>query len=208
MKNGFFLVLGAAAALALSFAAIVMGSVRQLNGLRPYYDDLQSQAYPGGQTGTADEGARVYRDLGCAACHTQQVRRPGVGADTARGWGDRQSVARDYLFEPVVQLGASRIGPDLANLGGRKPSPPSEEDLYILLYLGRGGMPAYPFLFEDRKVSGQVSDLALPVPVAAGREVVPTRRAQRLVAYLLSLNSPYVYPEARPEKPVPGGTMP
>lgn len=198
MKSGFLLVVGAAAALILAFSAIVLGSVGQLDRLGPYYDDADSQAYPAGQSGLANEGAYVYRDLGCALCHTQQVRRPGFGADTARGWGDRQSVSRDYIYEPVVQIGISRIGPDLANLGGRKPNPPSEGDLYLLLYEGRGGMPAYPFLFEDRAISGERSDLALPIPTAAGHEVVPSLRAQRLVAYLLGLNSPYVYPEARP----------
>ncbi|MGH7997383.1 MAG: cbb3-type cytochrome c oxidase subunit II [Opitutaceae bacterium] len=204
MKNGFFLVIGAGLALALAFAAIVLGSVHQLNALRPYYDDSEGQSYPAGQTGLANEGAHVYAGLDCAACHTQAVRRPGFGADSERGWGERQSVARDYIFRPVVRLGESRIGPDLANFGGRQPSPPTEEDLYTMLYEGQGGMPAFPFLFDDREVTGQRSYLALPVPARAGHEIVPTRRARALVAYLLSLNSPYVFPEAKPAAPPAG----
>jgi hypothetical protein len=39
---------------------------------------------------------------------------------------------------------------------------------------------------------------------AGGREIVPTERAMNLVAYLLSLNTTYDYPEARPE-PASGG---
>ncbi len=198
MKNGFTLVVGAGIALAVSFGAIVMASVNQLDSLTSFYDDSDSQAYPAGQTGLANAGALVYRDLGCAICHTQQVRRPGFGSDTARGWGERQSVARDYIFQPVVQLGQARIGPDLANLAGRKPTPPTETDLYKMLYEGSAGMPAYPFLFRRSSAEGQPSDLAINPQARPGRQLLPTRRGEALVAYLLSLNSPYTYPEAQP----------
>ena len=202
MKNGPLLFLGLFAALGFAWAGIVLGANAQLSALAPYYDAGDSQAYPLGMPGVAARGQLVYRALDCAGCHTQQVRRPGFGADQARGWGDRQSVARDYIYQPAVQLGQFRIGPDLANLGGRKPTAPDAADLYQLLYTGQGGMPAYRFLFEDRQVLGQVSDQALPLTgrfrPAAGHEIVPTRPAQALVAYLLSLNSPYDYPEARP----------
>jgi cytochrome c oxidase cbb3-type subunit 2 len=205
MKNGPLLFLGLFAALGFAWAGIVLGANAQLSALAPYYDTGDSQAYPLGMPGVAARGQLVYRDLDCAACHTQAVRRPGFGADQERGWGERQSVARDYIYQPAVQLGQFRIGPDLANLGGRKPSAPDASDLYQLLYTGRGGMPGYQFLFEDRKILGQTSDLALALTgrfrAAPGHEIVPTRRAQALVAYLLSLNSEYVYPEARPAPP-------
>jgi len=205
VKNGPLLFLGLFAALGLAWAGIVLGANAQLSGLVPYYDTGDSQAYPLGMPGQAAHGQLVYRGLECAACHSQAVRRPGFGADQARGWGERQSVARDYIYQPAVQLGEFRIGPDLANLGGRKPSAPDASDLYELLYTGRGAMPAYTFLFEDRKVLGQASALALSLTghfrPAAGHEIVPTRDAQALVAYLLSLNSEYVYPEARPAPP-------
>ena len=202
MKNGPLLFLGLFAALGFAWAGIVLGANAQLSALAPYYDAGDSLAYPQGLPGIAARGQLVYRDLECAACHTQQVRRPGFGADTARGWGERQSVARDYIFQPAVQLGEFRIGPDLANLAGRKPTAPDASDLYQLLYTGHGGMPAYAFLFEQRQITGEASDLALPLTgrfrPAAGLEIVPSRRAQALVAYLLSLNSAYDYPEAAP----------
>jgi cytochrome c oxidase cbb3-type subunit II len=202
MKNGPLVFLGLFAALGLAWAGIVLGANAQLSTLAPFYDSGDSLAYPQGMPGIAARGQLVYRSLECASCHTQQVRRAGFGADQARGWGDRQSVARDYIYQPAVQLGQFRIGPDLANLGGRKPSAPDAGDLYQLLYTGQGGMPAYSFLFEDRQILGQVSDLALPLTgryrPEAGHEIVPTPRAQALVAYLLSLNSAYDYPEARP----------
>jgi cytochrome c oxidase cbb3-type subunit 2 len=206
MKNGPLFFLGLVAALGFSWAAIVLGSNAQLSNLPPYYDDTDSASYPAWMPGVAAEGQLVYREVGCAACHTQQVRRPGFGVDDKRGWGERQSVARDYIYQPAVQLGASRIGPDLGNVGGRKPAYDAQ-DFYALLYKGHGQMPAFKFLFDDRKILGQPSDLALGLTgsdkPAEGREIVPTLKAQRLVAYLLSLNSTYDYPEAKPAAAAP-----
>jgi cytochrome c oxidase cbb3-type subunit 2 len=205
MKNGAFLFVGLLAAFSFSWFGIVLGSNAQLGALTAYYDDAQSLSFPPRFPGQAARGQLVYRDLGCAACHTQQVRRPDFGSDQARGWGDRQSVARDYIYQPWPQLGESRVGPDLANLAGRKPTAPDADDLMELLYTGSGGMPAYRFLFQDRRIVGQVSDQALDLTgslkPAPGREIVATRRAQDLVAYLLALNTVYDYPESRPAPP-------
>ncbi len=201
MKNGAILFLGLFAALGASWAGIVVGSSTQFGALAPYYDQVADQSYPNGLAGEAARGQLVYRDLNCASCHTQQVRRAGFGADQARGWGERQSVARDYIYQPFVQLGDSRVGPDLANYAARKPAAPDAAAVYRLLYAGQGGMPAYAFLFEERKIVGQVSAQALPagagVTARPGYEILPTPRAQALVAYLLSLTSPYDYPEAK-----------
>ncbi len=203
MKNGFLFFLGLLAAVGLSWGGIVLGSHAQLGKLAPYYDDNDSNlVLPTRLPGVAARGQIVYRDLGCAECHTQQVRAPNYGSDKDRGWGERQSVPRDYIFQSFPQLGSNRIGPDLANLGGRKPAAPSTEELYSLLYNGHGQMPAYKFLFEDRVVSGEVSARALKLSGASapapGHQVVPTERAETLVSYLLSLNNTYDYPEAQP----------
>jgi cytochrome c oxidase cbb3-type subunit 2 len=205
MRNGFLFFLGLFAALTFSWAGIVLWSNQQLGTLTPYFDKDQEQAFPGRIPGVAAQGQLVYQDLGCAACHTQQVRRPSFGSDKARGWGDRQSVARDYVQQVHVQLGESRLGPDLVNLGARKPAY-DEVDLYKLLYAGTPTMPAFPFLFEQKSVAGrEPSDAALNfggrLSPPRGIEIVPTERARALVAYLLSLNNPYEYPEARPVEP-------
>ncbi|HVS51449.1 MAG TPA: cbb3-type cytochrome c oxidase subunit II [Opitutaceae bacterium] len=202
MRNGPLFLLGLFAALTLSWAGIVLGSNAQLGSLAPYYDDAEGQSFPLRAPGIANRGQLVYADLGCAACHTQQVRRPDFGSDQARGWGDRQSVARDYIFQSRPQLGASRFGPDLTNLAGRKPSAPDADDLMNLLYAGSERHPAYKFLFTERAIAGEPASIALKLTgnaaPDAGREVIPTERAQSLVAYLLSLNNGYDYPEARP----------
>lgn len=205
MKNGPLFVIGLFVALAASWAGIVLGTNAQLGALTPYYDDTESQSFPQRTSGIAAQGQLVYTDLGCAACHTQQVRRPGFGSDQDRGWGDRQSVARDYIFEARPQLGSSRFGPDLANFAARKPNAPTAGDLMKLLYNGERNHPSYRFLFETRKVVGERSDRALDFvnhrEIDAAHEVVPTHRAEALVAYLLSLNHGYEYPEARPVTP-------
>lgn len=202
MKNGPLFLFGIFAAFTLSWGAMVLVPNVQLGSLTPYYDDSEGNAFPQRRSGIAMQGAQVYADLGCAACHTEQVRRPDYGSDKARGWGDRQSVARDYIFDERPQLGSLRYGPDLSNLAVRKPSPPDTQDLLKLLYTGSATHPAYAFLFNTRRIVGQRSDLALNLPPdfapRAGYEVVPSNRAESLVAYLLSLQNGYEYPEARP----------
>jgi cytochrome c oxidase cbb3-type subunit 2 len=209
MKSSSFFFFGLFLALAMAWGAIVLGSHAQFGALAPYHDEGENQSFPARAAGLAARGQLVYADLGCAACHTQQVRRPGFGSDTERGWGERQSVARDYIHQARPQLGASRLGPDLANLAGRKPSAPDEEDLLKFLYTGSPTHPRYKFLFEAREIAGSRSSHSLRLPSkqapAAGHEVVPTPRAQALVAYLLSLDNAYTYPEARP---VPAAAKP
>ena len=202
MKNGPLLLLGLFVALVISFGGIVLGSHAQLGRLTPYFDDTEGQSFPQRTVGLAARGQQVYADLGCASCHTQQVRRPDFGADQARGWGERQSVARDYIHQVRPQLGASRFGPDLTNLAGRKSGAATADGLYRLLYLGAGTHPSYRFLFEERPIVGEPSPHALQLvggsAARAGHEIVPNERARSLVSYLLSLNSTYVYPESRP----------
>lgn len=202
MKNGPLFLLGLFLSAVVAWSSIVLGSHAQLGSLTPWFDEGEGASYPARPTGLAARGQLVYADLGCASCHTQQVRRPDFGSDKERGWGDRQSVARDYIFQVRPQIGGSRIGPDLANFGGRKPQPPSAEAVLALLHGGSERHPAYPFLFETRVVAGESSSRALKLSGAAapsaGFEVVPTERAQTLVAYLLNLNSSYDYPEAKP----------
>jgi cytochrome c oxidase cbb3-type subunit 2 len=199
MKNGLALFTGAFATLALSWGAVVLTAHKQYGSLAQYKDPLEETLYPQPLTGLANQGRRIYQDLGCVSCHTQQVRRDGFGADVARGWGGRQSVARDYIREQTVLIGSRRYGPDLRNVGARITEP---EYFYKLLHSPASiapGQPAYPFLFETRKaVPGQPSVKALKLGAPAGYEIVPTPRAEALVAYLMNLKDAYEYPEAKP----------
>lgn len=198
MRNGAVFFLGLFGALALAWAGIVLGSHAQLGTLASHFDENEGKSYPERPSGLAARGALVYADLNCVACHTQQMRRPDFGSDEARGWGDRQTYARDYISQTRVELGDLRVGPDLADLGARKP-PYDPADLYNLLYSGTANHPSYRFLFTEQPVLGQRSIYALKLPARlaprAGMEVVPSERARTLVSYLLSLNSSYPYPE-------------
>jgi cytochrome c oxidase cbb3-type subunit II len=204
MKNGLLIFLGAFAVLALSWGGVVLSAHHQLGRLSQFKDPAEETLFPQPLSGLADQGRAVYQDLGCVSCHTQQVRREGFGSDIARQWGNRQSVARDYIGERTVLIGSSRLGPDLRNVGARGYA--NDEYFYNLLYApGKiaPGMPSYRFLFDVRKaVPGQISTRALKV-TPEGDEIVPTRRAEALVAYLESLKDTYDYPESKPfvEKP-------
>lgn len=199
--------LGIFAVLASSLTGLVLSNQISYGDLAPFIDKDDNKIYPAQLPGVAAQGKLVYQDLGCVSCHTQQVRRPGSGADDKRGWGERQSVARDYLREERVVLGSVRIGPDLRNIGARKAEADRTYDAawhYKHLYDARltspgSVMPPYPFLFETRKIVGEPSPhaVSLPAPYApqAGEEIVPTARAEALVAYLLSLQDTFNYPE-------------
>lgn len=202
MKNGFTFFFGLFFALALSWAGLVLGTQAQMGELKPHYDDLEGKSFPERASGLAARGQLVYQDLGCASCHTQQVRRPEYGSDTERNWGARQSVARDYVYQKRPLLGNSRIGPDLANYGLRAQEAGQDAaSLLAYLYNGSEGMPAYRFLFEERKLVGEPSSKALHGVAKTGYELVPTERAENLVSYLLSLKQTYEFSEARPYEP-------
>lgn len=199
MNRGPYIFLGAFAILAFSWTGAIVANQLGFGAVTPYYDEMEGKSFPAASPGIVARGAVVYTDLGCATCHTQQVRRPDLGGDLARGWGDRASVSRDYLQEHTVQLGSNRIGPDLRNVGARFEN---EADFYQLLYapdqvVPGSNMPAYRFLFEERPVLGERSVDALEVAAPEGYQVVPTERARSLVAYLAYRHDTYAYPETK-----------
>jgi cytochrome c oxidase cbb3-type subunit II len=220
MKNGLTLFLGVFGALALSWAGLLLAAHKQIGGLPQFKDPVDETLYPLPLSGIADQGRLVYQDLGCATCHTQQVTAADLG-EHGRKWGERPSYARDYVRDRSVLIGESRLGPDLRNVGQRQPD---AEYLYKLLYAPEAtiggqalahGMPSYRFLFIERPLAGnQPSYKAVKLPAgsrpADGFEVVPTARAEALVAYLMSLKDTYDYPTERglnapAEKPKEGG---
>jgi len=204
------LFLGLFAALATSWTGVILVNQGSVGALPRVVDANEGLAFPQPLPGVAQQGHLVYQDLGCVACHTQQVRRAGFGIDNKRGWGERHSVARDYLLEPRVLIGTHRIGPDLRNVGQRKDGQEGRDGrewhyrhLYDPQLTSPGSvMPPFRFLFETRRIVGEASPKAIQalLPAShqppAGFEIVPTVRAERLVSYLLSLKDTYAYPEA------------
>lgn len=135
------------------------------------------------------EGREVYVANGCSYCHTQQVRP--LAQDKVFG---RPSAPGDFAYQTPELLGSERTGPDLTNIGNRQPSAVWQ---YIHLYNPRAVvpesiMPSFAWLFDvvDKAPEG-VTPVPLPAAYAPPHGVViPSRKAQALLAYLLSLKQP------------------
>ncbi len=118
-----------------------------------------------------------------------------TGGDVARGWGVRRSVSEDFLWDYPVQLGSLRMGPDLANVGGRLGNAGWQlEHLYAPQSVVKdSAMPPFRFMFIVQKIAGAPSPDALQLPEGfgppPGYEVVPSNAAKNLAAYLLSLHA-------------------
>jgi len=196
---------------ALSFVALAVAPALQLGSLQPMVNEDTGDIYPIDVGGIEAQGRAVYVSQGCVACHTEQVRGAEDGADIQRGWGERRTVARDYIYEKPVLLGYMRLGPDLANIGARKdqknPDKYTRSWHYLHLYDPRlvapgSIMPSYKFLFDTKKIVGQEDAEALKLPAAEapgpGYEVVPTSDARDLVNYLTTLDHEHPLAEAGP----------
>lgn len=139
----------------------------------------------------ANRIAGRWLDKGAAV---RRVNHP-VDADIRRGWGFRRTVARDYLLDQPTMLGSQRIGPDLSNIGNRRP-----DSNWHLIHLFQPRkvvknsiMPSYRYLFETRDLHGDGGNAnALRhegklVTDAQGRQIIPKPEARDLAAYLVSL---------------------
>ena len=161
------------------------------------------------------QGQLVYAAEGCAQCHTQMIRPDfdGILDPWKKGWGSdqnavpagptRRNTERDFMGEPYAFLGIQRNGPDLANAGYRLEGH-SRAEIHAHLYNPRATvswsiMPSFQDLYTVRPIQGNGSSNALKFPAdagpPAGYEVVPTREADELVTYLLSLKK---------DVPIPG----
>ena len=104
-------------------------------------------------TNLTKEAADKAVDQITAAGGKTEIHIVATGPDIARGWGMRQSVAEDYLYDQPVQLGSLRAGPDLANIGVRDPDANWQlTHLYAPSGVVKGStMPPFRYLFELRK---------------------------------------------------------
>ncbi|MAK47448.1 MAG: hypothetical protein CMI24_09445 [Opitutae bacterium] len=189
--------------LAFAWLAFVVGAKNQYGDLEPTAESLEEDGsiapdadlFPKAMSGLAQLGAKEYLSLGCATCHTQQVRSEEAGFDVERGWGKRPSVPRDYILQDEVLLGHNRVGPDLTNVGLREYS---NEWLHQHLFMpqsiveGSICQPS-PFLYEtfDESEENTIET------TLDGQQIFikPSLRANRIVAYLESLKQDYELPE-------------
>lgn len=195
MNRGAFIFLGVFVLLALSWSALIDKPQAQSGQLTAYVKEDGTRV-PSVLPGLAQQGREVYQELGCVTCHTQQVRYYG-GRDIERGWGERATVAQDYVGDYPVLIGYVRKGQDLTNVGERRPDASWHHLHFYRPQVTSPGtsMPSYDFLYQTRRVIGERSaralDLEGPHAPPEGYEVVPTRRAEALVAYMTSLKINY-----------------
>ncbi|HKI68753.1 MAG TPA: cbb3-type cytochrome c oxidase subunit II [Verrucomicrobiae bacterium] len=175
--------------------------------MKTFFAALPKTILHGVDRDTANEAAKALKAAGAKA----DLNIVPVGPDITRGWGKRGTVAADYLYDWPVMLGSLRIGPDLANVGLRRPDANWQlMHLYDPQSLVKGSaMPPYRFLFETRRIESTRSLDALPLTgklaPPPGYEVVPRPEASELVAYLSSLHAetplrvaPFTVPPAAP----------
>lgn len=203
MKYGPLIFVGIFLTLASSWCGLVLMPQIQLGGQQAVKIEETGEFYPARRSGLAQQGFEIYRANGCIYCHSQQVRPEGFGADILRNWGQRRTVARDYLYDKPVMLGTMRTGPDLTNIGLRQTSVGWHLlHLYNPRIVSKGSiMPPFPFLFEKQKIGSIPSPDALKLPSEfapePGYEIVPKPEARALVQYLLSLKANAPLPEAK-----------
>ena len=182
------LIAGALAIVAFSIVALVV---------MPYVltERTPTAKNPVAYTEAQAAGRAVYIANGCVYCHSQQPRDPSIAPDGQRGWG-RPSVPDDYVHDEPHLLGTMRTGPDLFNIAVRQPS----RDWHLgHLYQPRAyspgsTMPAFPFLFAERRGALQPGDVEVLLPpgvAPAGVRIVAREEVKRLVDYLLSLDHSY-----------------
>jgi cytochrome c oxidase cbb3-type subunit II len=199
------LVFGILAVFAAAWFGIVGYSYLYLGRMQAAVDENTGDSNPPPLSGLATAGQRVYAANGCVSCHTQQVRSGAFSNDVEKKIGPRPTVPRDYMRENPAFLGNVRIGPDLTNVGLRSTDPNwFHQHLYEPSVITPGSnMPAYRYLYQNRKIVGQqsanaVNGLKGPYAPEPGYEIVPSEDARLLVAYLLSLKRDYALPEAEP----------
>ncbi len=151
------------------------------------------------------EARRMFARLGVA--NALGIEALPTGPDITARVGVRPNAPVDYLHDSIVMPGSVRIGPDLTNVGNRKPL-----DRWHLLHLYSPSamnqdskMPSYPFLFEQKTEGHYPNPHSLrggaTLGVELGKELIPSLQARALAAYLASLRIEANLFEARAPQP-------
>lgn len=215
-------IIGLSASFGIAWLAIIVVPFIKMRNLAPIQLNEATDGTTGiffpKRSGRIADGALVYAENGCYLCHTQLVRPTyagndlyhvdlaGLKADPDRGDTRRETNAYDFFGEKFAQIGISRMGPDLSNLGRRVDSnyavgKDSTKWLFAHLYNPRqepqrwkSTCPSFGFMFDEIPIKGNPSNDALSINTAAGTEVVPNSDAKALVSYLLSLKKDQAVP--------------
>lgn len=228
----FFLSLSAS--FGVAWLAIIIVPYFQMRSLDPIVMDEEADGtnavYIPKRAGRIADGSQVYAENGCYLCHTQLIRPTYAGNDLfrpdwagfiyedERGDSRRETNVFDYAGEKFAHIGVNRMGPDLSNLGLRVENDyakggSAEQWLYRFLYNPRfeperrdSTCPSFRFLFDEKKITGNPADEALPFSGENGEEIVPNPDARALVSYLLSLKKDHPVPASLDFSPAPSSS--
>jgi len=215
-------ILGLSASFGIAWLTIIIVPFIKMRNMAPIElneatDGATGIFYPK-RTGRIANGAMIYAENGCYLCHTQLVRptyagndlyRPdwgGLKADPDRGDTRRETNAYDFAGEKFAQIGVSRMGPDLSNIGRRVEADYAaggnpEKWLYEHLYNPRAEpkrrkstCPSYRYMFTTSPIQGNPSNDAVAIVDRGKKEILPDEDAKALVSYLLSLKKDQAVP--------------
>lgn len=217
-------ILGLSASFGIAWLAIIVVPFIKMRKIEPIVlneaTDGATGIYFPKRTGRIANGAEVYAENGCYLCHTQLVRptyagndlyRPdwgGLKADPDRGDTRRETNAFDFIGEKFAQIGVTRMGPDLSNVGRRVESiyavgKDPAQWLYAFLYNPRHSpdrwkstCPGFRYMFTKHEIKGGRSANSITPGDDENTEIVPGPDAKALVSYLLSLKKDHAVPAA------------
>ncbi len=158
MKTGCSVFLASFFALGASWFGFVYGPLAQLGGEKQTVVLQSSDNWPPQRTGEATRGLQVYREYGCAACHTEQVRQTDAANEISlTSLGEHQPQEfKDYvqslMIVPDLMTASNIIMGNLEKWNGQVP---------VILYSG-----------DDATVVSTLAGKLKPVGVKAEAGVV------------------------------------
>ena len=115
MKTGFRVFLASFVALGLSWGGFVVAPVAQLGTEKQTGVLNSSEIYPEQRPGDATLGLQVYRQCGCAACHTTQLQQNGVVCDVTVTGRGRNPLAVSNLLSALTLTNLTKEDADAAS---------------------------------------------------------------------------------------------
>jgi cbb3-type cytochrome oxidase cytochrome c subunit len=187
MNQGPVIFVGVFFALVLSWFGFILQPQLQLGSATPSVDLYNPDAlHPVPRTGLAMQGLDVYRSLGCATCHSQQVQQQGTLFDlvlTSPG----TNVAE--LIKAIIELRPDLTAPGAARLIERAPVPILEN----VTDLRRAEAAALRLAVDDARIQTQL----VPVgpDIARGWGVARSVGTDFLYDYPVMLGSQRIGPD-------------
>jgi len=158
MKTGMAVFIAAFFALGASWCGLVYGPLAQLGGQKQTVVLQSADNWPPQRTGEVTLGLQIYREYGCAACHTEQVRQTAAANEvTLISLGNHQP----QEFRDFIQ--SMMIVPDLM---------PASNTIVGNLEKWNGTVPVIVYSGDDATVAAALAAKLKPVGVKAEARVV------------------------------------